>query len=174
MRVLDLGGRVGTWADLDADRVTIVNLEPQPELLGTDFVQGDVCDPNLLAGEMFDLVFSNSVIEHLGGYVPRRAFAENVQRLGHRHWVQTPYRYFPLEPHWLFPLMQHLPVSLRAEVARRWPLGAAGPLRHGDALHAVLGVELIGATEFAALFPRSEVLHERVVGLTKSLVAVRA
>ena len=31
--------------------------------------------------------------------------------------VQTPYRYFPVEPHWLFPGLQFLPMGLRARGA---------------------------------------------------------
>ncbi len=38
-------------------------------------------------------------------------------------WVQTPYRYFPIEPHWIFPGFQFLPLSARTEISRRWPLG---------------------------------------------------
>ena len=33
--------------------------------------------------------------------------------------------------------------------------------------------ELIGITELRSYFPDSEVLHEKVAGLTKSIVAVR-
>ena len=41
------------------------------------------------------------------------------------------------------------------------------------ALRSALSTELIGRTEFALLFPDSEILTERVLGLGKSFIAVR-
>lgn len=53
----------------------------------------------------------NSPLEHVGGGHERRLrFAESVHALADRHRVQTPYRYFPIKPHWLAPGMQFLPV----------------------------------------------------------------
>ena len=83
-------------------------------------VLGDACDlPSALRGQRFDLVFSNSVIEHVGGHSRRAAFADSVHALSDHHWVQTPYRYFPLEPHFLFPGFQFLPLRAKAEVTLR-------------------------------------------------------
>ena len=91
-------------------------------------VVGDACSlPAELRGERFDLVYSNSVLEHVGGHDRRLAFAASVHELGDAHWIQTPYRYFPVEPHWLCPGLQLLPVRARAEVTLRWPLGATAP-----------------------------------------------
>lgn len=106
MHVIDLGGRPDTWrwAGQPARRVTIVNLEPithvpEPWI---DTVQGDACElPKEVADASWDLVYSNSLLEHVGGHYRRMQLAENIEQLASRHWVQTPYRYFPVEPHWL-------------------------------------------------------------------------
>src|SRR5205807_9353548 len=117
---------------------------------------------------------SNSVLEHVGGYARRQAFAESVHRLGERHWIQTPYRYFPVEPHFLFPGFQHLPLRIKAQAMRRWPIGHfAGVTRIEDAVRYALEVELVSATEMKHLFPSSGIERERVFGLTKSLIAVK-
>lgn len=87
--------------------------------------------------------------------------------------MQTPYRYFPIEPHWFFPGFQFLPVRARREVAMRWPLH---PGRRDDpvaALDEVLDIELLSKTEMRRYFPGSELVVERFAGLPKSLVAVR-
>ena len=42
------------------------------------------------------------------------AFAETARRCGEHHWIQTPARTFPIEPHWLFPYFQLFPVPVRA------------------------------------------------------------
>ena len=157
--------------------VVCVNVESGNES-GTEWcvcVSGDACNlsPELL-DEHFDLVYSNSVIEHVGGHWRRLAFAESVHRAADHHWIQTPYRYFPLEPHWLFPGFQFLPTVAQVTLSRRWSVGN----RHSEgrpwtaALDDVLGVELLGRAAFRYYFPTSTVLEERILGITKSLIAV--
>ncbi|MEI6506629.1 MAG: methyltransferase type 11, partial [Planctomycetota bacterium] len=121
----------------------------------------------------FDLVFSNSLIEHVGGHASRLELAEAVRDLAPRHWVQTPYRYFPLEPHWLFPGMQFMPAAARVQIAAHWPLSHTKPESVQAARRDVLWTELLSTTEMRDLFPESILLHERVAGLTKSLIAVK-
>ena len=41
-----------------------------------------------------------------------------MRELAQLHWVQTPYRYFPVEPHFLFPGFQFLPLTVRAVLMR--------------------------------------------------------
>ena len=135
-------------------------------------VQGDACDPPAHVRDAeFDLVYSNSLIEHVGGHARRCDFASVVHAMASRHWVQTPYRYFPIEPHWLFPGLQFLPQRARAWAIQRWPLSSFRP-NSELALRHVLEVELLSQTEMKYYFPRSELLKERVLGLTKSIIAV--
>jgi len=113
------------------------------------------------------------VIEHLGGHVQRLCFAEAVHNLADRHWVQTPYGYFPIEPHWLFPGFQFLPPNVR----QRLPLGVR--LRtpsngQAEGLHAALAVELLSRTEMSLYFPDSTLRFERTAGSVKSLIAIKS
>jgi hypothetical protein len=183
MSVLDVGGDARHWTTAPVRPARLVLLNPEAYALdtgadGIEAVQGDACDPPAsLVDEGFDLVYSNSVIEHVGGPWRRRAFAESVHRLGGRHWIQTPYRYFPLEPHWVFPGLQFMPLAARAAVDRLWPLGASRAPRPGadprrEAVSYALDVELLSRTEMRYLFPMSEIVEERFTGLTKSLIAV--
>jgi hypothetical protein len=141
---------------------------------GVRTLVGDACAlPDALRGERFDLVYSNSVLEHVGGHARREAFAASVHALGEAHWIQTPYRYFPVEPHWLLPGFQFLPVRARAAVTVRWPLGNYAKVRtHDEAVGWTLATELISETELRHYFPASTIWRERVLGMTKSLVAV--
>jgi hypothetical protein len=153
----------------------VVNLEPS-DVQAEDWIEhvhGDACDLPSEARRPYDLVFSNSVIEHVGGFRYRRAFADTVRDQAPRHWVQTPYRYFPVEPHWLFPGMQFLPVRARAAIAERWPL-AHSRARHEDATRVVLSTELLSKTEMRELFPESTLRFETVLGAPKSLIAYRS
>jgi hypothetical protein len=176
MRVLDLGGMVRHWeaSPVRPASVTVLNLLPEASRLGwLTAVQGDACDPPAaLRAERYDLVYSNSVIEHVGGFARRCDFAAVVHAMAPRHWVQTPNLYFPIEPHWLFPGLQFLPQGARAWAIRRWPLSPAQPADPQEALRGVLEIELISKTELQFYFPKSKILRERVLGMSKSIIAV--
>lgn len=189
MRVLDLGGEAHTWLghSVRPASVLLLNLDwraeaQKRELAGTpesEWIEplgGDACSPPPeLAQDHFDLVYSNSVIEHVGGHLRRRYFAHHVRELGDHYWIQTPYRYFPLEPHWLFPGFQFLPLRARGAVHRRWPIGSSAGRSDSPerAVGIVLDVELLSASAMSFYFPDGELLRERIGGVTKSLIAVR-
>ncbi|NJK36721.1 MAG: class I SAM-dependent methyltransferase [Oscillatoriales cyanobacterium RM1_1_9] len=44
-------------------------------------LEGDACEVLDFSDNSFDLVFSNSVIEHVGSLERQTVFAQNVQRL---------------------------------------------------------------------------------------------
>jgi hypothetical protein len=178
MTVLDLGGRVDTWerAPVRAAHVHVVNLEPTPADL-PDWAEadhGDACAlPDEIAKRRYDLVFSNSVIEHVGGHERRLRFAESVHNMAPAHWVQTPYRYFPVEPHWVAPGLQYLPIRLRRVIAHRWPLQHTRSADKEETLQALLWTELLDKTQMRHYFPSSVIRSERVAGVTKSIIAVK-
>lgn len=179
MHVVDLGGTASAWlrAPIRPKHVTVLTFEPEgaEEVEWIDAWHADACDlPVALLGLQPDLVYSNAVLEHVGGAERRARFADTVHRLAERHWVQTPYRYFPLEPHWLFPGFQFLPVATRVAISRRWRLAHSAAPDQAALVDEVLSVELVGLAEFRHLFQSSEIRHERLLGLTKSLIAVVA
>jgi hypothetical protein len=111
------------------------------------------------------------VIEHVGALADQRAMAAEVRRVGQRYFVQTPNRYFPIEPHFLVPGFQFLPVRVRAEwLARRnvgWYTKAES---YEAALAEVSRIRLLSRAEFQRLFPEGRLYRERFLGLTKSFV----
>jgi hypothetical protein len=175
MRVLDLGGTAVSWRvlGLQAQHVTIVNLGPmpQPEEDWMEYVVGDACEGGF---GKFDLVFSNSVIEHVGGHARRQQMAQVVQESAPAYWVQTPDRYFPVEPHWLFPGFQQLPFAARVKITQHWNVGHNPALADKQAAaELVASTELVSATEMRAYFPGCTLWVERFAGLPKSLVAYK-
>jgi hypothetical protein len=178
MSVIDLGGTVEAWkrAPLRPASVHVVNLELEPadEPAWIRADRGDACDlPAHIRSGSYDLVISNSVLEHVGGHAQRLRFASAVRDLAPRHWVQTPYRYFPIEPHWLFPGFQFLPLTIRAELSRRWPLVHTPSASRAEGLRAAMGVELLSRTEMKYYFPESTIRAERMLGAVKSLIATK-
>ena len=109
----------------------------------------------------FDIAHSNSVIEHIVDPDARRRFASELRRVGRRYFVQTPNRWFPVEPHSLLPLIHWLP---RALGERLWRFGVSG-----DPFDQT---RLLGPGELARLFPDARIVRERLGPLTKSIVAI--
>jgi SAM-dependent methyltransferase len=180
VRVLDIGGTQQYWQMmapgaefLDRVHVTLLNLEPQAvsEPNFTSLV-GDARAMPQFADRQFDLVFSNSTIEHLGSSAAQQAMAAEVRRVGQGFYIQTPNRYFPLEPHFLFPGFQFLPLGVRAWLVRHFKLGWFPRIvDRRQARAEVAAIRLLGETEFRALFPGAAIYKERYCGLTKSFVA---
>lgn len=189
MRVLDLGGEPDSWlrAPVRPANVLLLNLADRVEMDisrlrqagDPDWIEsvvGDACESTeAIEDRHFDLVYSNSVIEHVGGHERRKAFASAAKRLARHHWIQTPYRYFPIEPHMFAPMAQFLPVRARAEIVRRWPIGnLRRPTESlSERIETVAEIELLSLSEYAWYFPDSRIAREKVFGLTKSMIAIR-
>jgi hypothetical protein len=174
--ILDVGGTQRFWEVVgftspdDVD-VTLLNVSKEPTSYANfRSVVGDARAMHFNDKE-FDVVFSNSVIEHVGRYPDQARMAREVMRVGKRYFVQTPNRNFPIEPHFLFPLFQFLPVSVRIWLLRHMHLG--WHKRTPDAASAreqVEGVQLMNRREFTALFPGARLHVEPFGGLQKSFI----
>lgn len=177
MCVLDLGGTTEFWSGFPVRpaHVTMINLVPVSSAADwITTIEGDACaPPESINKSRFDLVVSNSVIEHVGGHAQRQRFAEVVARSSDRHWIQTPYRFFPIEPHWLFPCMQFLPMRVRAGITQHWPLSPGRASDFRDAVGNAASVELLSKTEMRTYFPDSTIWCERFGPFIKSLTAIR-
>jgi SAM-dependent methyltransferase len=176
--VLDVGGEQAFWESMGyTDRpgvsVTILNVQPQlvtrPNFTA---VVGDARSmPGFSDGE-FDIVFSNSVIEHVGDLPEQQQMAHEVLRVGKRYFVQTPNYYFPLEPHFFTLGFQFLPLTWRAWMIQHMNLGQYR--RRPDWVEAVglvSSIRLLKRAELQDLFPDAQIWEEKLLGLTKSFVA---
>jgi hypothetical protein len=154
--------------------VTLLNIAHQPTS-GSRFLSaiGDARAMPEYGNGAFDVVFSNSVIEHVGDYESQRRMANEIQRIGKRYFVQTPNKRFPIEPHFLFPFFQYLPVSVRAWMVNRFDIGWYRRIRNKDAARAeVESIQLLTRNRFASLFPGAIIHEEKLALLTKSFVAI--
>ena len=179
IRVLDVGGTAGFWRMVPPEwksdlRITLLNLTHPDEVPeGFESVEGDARDLKGFDDASFDVVFSNSVIEHVGTAEDQRRMAAEVRRVGRRHYVQTPNRRFLIEPHFQFPLFQYLPEALRVGLVRRFALGWYPRLPDPEeAAELVRSIRLMTRSEFAGLFPGSTIVTERLFGLPKSFIAI--
>ncbi len=180
-RILDVGGKFAYWQALyplwsDRDcHITLVNLEREavPAEHFTS-AQGDARDLGQFADAAFDVVHSNSVIEHVGLWRDQCRMAQEVRRLAPRYFVQTPNFWFPIEPHFRTPFIHWLPDPLRVSIVTRRACGFYPRARSCDeARHILDDARLLDANALAALFPDARIERERFAGLTKSLIAIR-
>lgn len=166
---LDLGGGPGSY--LLTQLETLEHAAPRVILLDTG--ENELRDararfPNVLCvqadGEKlpfcsnaFDLVFCNSVIEHVAH---PQALAAEIHRTGRRFFVQTPNEQFPLESHSHVPLpfFRRMPRPIQYQMCR-WA---------GASWEYLMSVRYLTEAELHAFFPHARILHERAFGLTKS------
>ena len=179
--ILDVGGTPAFWAGSGLEGVQVVCLNPDPGARGdalppgVEFVQGDGCRIyEYFGGQKFDIVFSNSVIEHLGSAARQKKFAEEVCQAGRQVWVQTPAYECPFEPHFLAPGFHWLPVAWRKQTAR-WltPWGWMQRPTRQEVSRIVDEIRLLRRGEFRGLFPGCLFLEEKIGPLPKSYIAYR-
>src|SRR5271166_4176550 len=180
-RILDVGGWTTYWQFLEPlwrDRpihITMVNLTaaPTPDERFSS-ITGDARDLSQLGDSSFDLVHSNSVIEHVGLWRDQCRMANEVRRLAPRYFVQTPNFWFPIEPHLRTPFIHWLPEPWRAAIVRRRACGYHPRAEsYGQAREILDDARLLDAQAMAVLFPDATIERERIAGLTKSLMAIR-
>jgi SAM-dependent methyltransferase len=177
--LLDVGGTPDFWRDHDgAMKITLLN---QPSTISQSqakgeimLVEGDACALPFGEGS-FDIVFSNSAIEHVGTWARQQAFAREARRVGRQLWVQTPAREFFIEPHLLAPFIHWCPRSWQRRLMRNFTLRGWIDRPDAAAVEAFLAeVRLLTFSEMQKLFPDCTILRERFLGLTKSYVAIRS
>lgn len=177
LSILDVGGTQQFWEVMgfvneEHTHITLLNLN-QPQTSYENFlgVEGDATNMFQFVDKQFDVVFSNSVIEHVGSFERQKSMALEVLRVGKRYFVQTPNYYFPMEPHFLVPGFHWFPTSLRVFLITHWQLGWYERIPDPKAAwDFVEQIRLLRRHELLELFPNSNLYEEKLVGLTKSLV----
>jgi len=180
-RMIDIGGAPITWtreAGVETTfPITLCNIRFPRDLAsqGARFsaVEADATELPF-PDKSFDVAFSNSVIEHLGTWERQQAFAREARRVGDKLWIQTPARSFPIEPHYLAPFIHFLPKNWQRRLARRATLWGLLTKPSPQVIDEWIDeLRLLSYSEFKQLFPDCHILKERLLGFTKSYVAVR-
>lgn len=179
--ILDVGGLESYWRLFPFEalggwhfRIVLLNLDFPSPVATVGFPPasveigraiGDACQLGQFANGAFDLAHSNSVIEHVGSWARIRAMADGLRRVGRFFFLQTPSFLFPVEPHFLLPLVHWLPRPL-----------ATAMIQHKcgcdleTAIRAHEGIRLLSRRELETLFPDAEFIVERFLGLPKSTI----
>ena len=117
--ILDVGGKINFWenrglAGNNDYIITIVNIEKEKSLYSNIKTKmGDATDLSPFNDKSFDVVHSNSVIEHLYNFENQKKMVSEIIRVGQKYIVQTPNKFFLIEPHYLLPFFQFIPNKLK-------------------------------------------------------------
>lgn len=181
IHILDLGGTTTYWRAFPFREfgryqfhITLLNLEyPDYDDTHYSFAEnvsfyrhiGNACVLDNYKDKTYDIVHSNSVIEHVGGWKNIVAMADEMQRVGKYYFLQTPNYWFPIEPHFILPLYQFLPRPIRIFTLMK---------KNHESLDAAIlddeRVRLLTKSELLLLFPGCALQIERFFGLAKSFV----
>lgn len=172
--IIDLGGTPHFWRNVETPlNLTVINLpgsvtpENMPPQHNIHFIYGDACNLSEFENGSFDIAFSNSVIEHVGGVENERKFAEEAKRLAPRYWVQTPSIWFPIEAHNHMPFWWFYPESMKSFFMKRWKekLPAWSEM--------IEGTVVISKKSLVEMFPDAKIMTERFLFFPKSYIAMR-
>jgi len=180
LRILDIGGTQQYWLNMG------MILAPQTEIIllnlyknevsepGFSSIVGDACNLSGINDQSIDIVFSNSVIEHLYTKEQQQKMANEVARVGKSYFIQTPNKYFLIEPHWLFPLFQFLPFTVQVFLTQHFTLGNIKKTKSKEAaIKLVKEVRLLSRNELAFFFNDAKIYKEKLLGITKSFTAYK-
>jgi hypothetical protein len=173
-RVIDLGGTTKLWRFVDVPLdVTILNLPGQSidrKQYGEHrftLITGDATKAPEIEDNSFDIVFSNSVIEHVGPPEKQAAFAAEVRRIAPAYFVQTPSIHFPLEAHTGLPLWWYFPKVLRRRIIEHWRRTAP------HFAEFIEDTRVLKRSDLQRFFPDGTIEPEKVLGVTKSYMIWR-
>lgn len=177
IRILDVGGAAYFWdtsnlPSLPNIEIILLNLREEktthPKIRS---VVGDATNMAEFAENSFDLVFSNSVIEHLYTWENQQKMANEIIRVGKKHFIQTPNRTFPVEAHYAIPFAQYIPQRLLYFFLTKTKLSRLQKWDPKDAQQYLDEIRLLDLKEMKQLFPDSSMYLEKFMGMVKSISA---
>ncbi len=180
--MLDVGGYPWFWTKSPqrAKRIDCVNLHTvnwKPESCPEHRITMQIGDGCALeyADSDYDILFSNSVIEHVGDWNRQQAFAREARRVGKRLWIQTPAYECPFEPHYLAFFVHWFPISIRRKLLRWFtPWGWMAKPNQEEIDKSINFTQLLTRKQMTQLFPDCQIITERLfVIFPKSYIAIR-
>ncbi|SIS55831.1 methyltransferase domain-containing protein [Belliella pelovolcani] len=177
LKILDVGGTAYFWKDKNFLKnyqveIILLNLDTSetghPQLRA---VKGDATDLSEFGDDSFDLVFSNSVIEHLYTFENQEKMARECMRVGKKFFIQTPNKHFPIEAHYALPFAQYLPSKWVYTILTKTKLSRLHRWRPEKAQQYLEEIRLLSMKELIKLFPGSTLFKEKFLGMNKSFIA---
>lgn len=131
----------------------------------------------------FDIIICNSVIEHvtmnkidcykvinweefnMKSSIRQKLLGDEIKRCGKSYFVQTPYRYFPIESHTWFPFFFIF-------LNRKSYIKFLNLLNKYWIKKSTPDWKLLTLSQMESIFPNAEIIKEKSFMLTKSIIAI--
>ncbi len=177
LRILDVGGTGYFWENsclpkLKQIEIVLLNLHEEeinhPTIRS---VRGDAVAMPEFGDKSFDLVFSNSVIEHVYTLENQQKMADEIMRVSNKFFIQTPNRTFPIEAHYALPYAQYMPKKFIYFLLTKTKMSRLNKWKPEDAQQYLDEIRLLDEEQLRQLFPQAEIYKEKLLGLVKSFAA---
>jgi hypothetical protein len=189
LRVIDLGGAAQMWrrwgiTEEDGLQIVLANthrLDPthRGEASPGAFVSSieiDVLDLEPSAYADYDVVFSNSMVEHLPSRDAQARLAARIVASGKPYFIQVPNKHCIVDPHFPHPFAAFFaswPPALQMRAIQWHPLGTRRRATSRDeAVRRIETYHPLAKRDLAALFPQARIETEWNLGLPMSLIAI--
>lgn len=184
IRILDVGGEIDFWRGSDfwnnpSYAITVINIQDEKDVNPSDanniqWKYGNALDFVEELENGYDVLFSNSVIEHVGGDTEMEKMARQFEDFDGAYFLQTPNLWFPIEPHFRFPFFGILPFAVRVLLMRCFSLGSYYRAESWEAARGKVNTtRLLTVSQMRRLFPSATILREKWYGMTKSIYVYR-
>jgi len=179
LTILYAGGTLIYWETFnytELDHITILNLtiDEMSTYGKINFAEGNALNLYQFKENEFDVVFSNSVIEHVGDYSRQQKMRDEILRVGKYSFIQTPNFYFPIEPHYRFPFFFLLSKAAKKYLLKTYHLRTRTkrkvPLDRKSTDAEMNNIHLLKRKDIINLFPSNVLICERFFGFTKSFI----
>ena len=181
LNICDIGGNFYYWNIFPFEKfaevtfnITLVNIDEKnffKEITKNNVkfsaLVADACDMNTIKDKQFDIAHSNSVIEHVGGWARIKLMRNEIGRIATYHFIQTPNYGFPIEPHYVLPIVHWLPRPLVTRI-----LMNRKKIDFNRATELFEENRMLTKREFWWLFKGSSFIVERFYLFPKSLIAM--
>ncbi len=187
LNIVDIGGTAAHWigklSQSDNINITLINNHHIDKTNINydnryDFIQEKIMDANDLSISdlsSYDLIFSNSFLEHLENKELQISLAQKITKSGKPYFIQVPNKYCAIDPHFPYPLpfFAAYPKSLQAWLLSKYHFGGGGKNASREQVDQRLKYyNPIGYKDFITMFPNGKLVRERTFGLNLSLVAM--
>jgi len=177
LHILDVGGYEIFWENIGFQnsgevKIVLLNLtKEETKSRNIKSVIGDATDLSVYKKNSFDIVFSNSVIEHLYTSENQKKMADEVMRVGKYHFIQTPNKYFFIEPHYILPYFQFVPKTFKYFILTKTKFSRMRYWEKDVAEQYIEEIRLLSLNKMKKLFPKSQIRKEKFLGMNKSFIA---
>ena len=186
VKICDLGGTYRYWLVFPFSdfkgvnfEITLVNLEEAIQSEDENYQKllnhsnlkfiseiGNGCDMSHKQDNFYHITHTNSVIEHVGNWQNIKKMVKESKRISSHYFVQTPNYWFPVEPHYVLPLVHFFPRPFHTKL-----LMILKKRSFDKATSNFEENRMLSYKEFKYLFYESDLITEHFLFLAKSFIA---